>query len=127
MAGAIVMYDVSSRNTFENVPRWLLELTKYGGAGMTIMLVGNKCDLYSQREVSEAEGSAFAENIGAQFIETSAKNGTNVELAFQKWATEVCMRGGSRILCAKCEKERKKTGDEKFVCHESVQIEAIKE
>jgi len=46
------------------------------------MLVGNKCDRVTEREVSTQEGSALARELGCDFVEASAKNCVNVEEAF---------------------------------------------
>lgn len=81
----IVMYDVCDRDSFENVDRWLSKRETHGGASerTRTILIGNKCDLESSREVSTAEGKKKAAEIGISFFETSAKEPTNVEAVFQ--------------------------------------------
>lgn len=116
------MYDVSTRSTFDGVSRWLRELTKFGGAELTIMLIGNKCDLERPRAVTYEEGRAFARKIGAMFIETSARDGTNVERAFRKWAMAVCVRGGERVYCTRCAQLREETGDETAECEKQAMV-----
>jgi len=56
---------------------------------MTIMLIGNKCDLEHRRQVSTEEGEAFAKKHHLMFLETSAKANTNVEQAFITMASEI--------------------------------------
>jgi len=87
--GALLVYDISKKQTFENVDRWLTELRDHADSNIVIMLVGNKCDLRPQRQVPTEDASAFAEKNGLSFIETSALDSTNVELAFQKILTEI--------------------------------------
>jgi Ras-related protein Rab-2A len=62
--------------------RWLEEVRQNGNPDMTIMLIGNKCDLDARRQVSFEEGERFAKENGLIFMETSAKTSFNVEEAF---------------------------------------------
>ena len=59
--------------------RWLEEVRQNGNPDMTIMLIGNKCDLDARRQVSQEEGDRFAKENGLIFMETSAKTAFNVE------------------------------------------------
>jgi Ras-related protein Rab-1A len=56
------------------------------------LLVGNKADLQSERKVSTEDGSDFADSLNLGFLETSAKNATNVEEAFSRMATLILQR-----------------------------------
>ena len=76
------MYDVTDRDTFENVRTWIQEIEKYSKPGVCKVLVGNKCDLDSQRQVTNEEAEEFANQFGMPFIETSAKASLNVDEAF---------------------------------------------
>lgn len=87
--GAMLMYDISKPETYENVNRWLNELHEHAVPQIVIMLVGNKCDLKHLRAVATEEAQAFAEENKLLFIETSALDNTNVELAFQRILTEI--------------------------------------
>jgi Ras-related protein Rab-2A len=80
-SGALLVYDVSRRETFEHLGRWLEEARQNASANMVIMLIGNKCDL-DRRAVSHEEGTAFAKENNLLFRETSAKSAQNVEDAF---------------------------------------------
>jgi len=82
--GALLVYDITRLESFDNVECWLNELKDHADASIMIMLVGNKCDLVPQREVKKEQATAYAEKTGLSFIETSALDATNVELAFQK-------------------------------------------
>ena len=66
---------------------WLEDARQYSN-NMSIMLIGNKCDLASRRQVSTEEGQRFADENGLSFLETSAKTSQNVEAAFVKLAVE---------------------------------------
>ena len=90
--GAFLVYDVTSRSSFEHITTWLSELREHAGAHLSLCLVGNKCDLSEQRQVKTSEANEFAQNEGMQFIETSAKSGINVEKCFMELATEVLNR-----------------------------------
>lgn len=81
-AGALLVYDITQRESFNHLSRWLEEARSNGNPNMTIMLIGNKSDLEHRRAVSTKEGEAFAKEHGLIFIETSAKTAANVEQAF---------------------------------------------
>ena len=81
------MYDITDRRSFEKVDIWLEELRQKAHAHVGTMLVGNKCDLEEHRDVLTAEARAYAEIKSMLFCETSAKDGTGVELAFQDFFT----------------------------------------
>ena len=73
------MYDITRRETFGHLTRWLEEARQNGNRNMTIMLIGNKSDLDHRRQVTREEGEAFAAEHGLIFFETSAKTAANVE------------------------------------------------
>jgi len=87
--GALLVYDIAKNSTFKNVERWLTELRENAATNIVIMLVGNKSDLRHLREVPTETAKEFAEKNGLSFIETSALDSTNVELAFQNILTEI--------------------------------------
>ena len=106
--GALLVYDISKHQTYENVTRWLKELRDHADANIVIMLVGNKSDLRHLRAVPTEEAKQFASEHSPNmisshiessllmvhtgennlsFIETSALDASNVELAFQNILT----------------------------------------
>jgi len=87
--GALLVYDIAKHVTYENVNRWLKELRDHADANIVIMLVGNKSDLRHLRAVPTDDAKQFAAENGLSFIETSALDSSNVELAFQKILTEI--------------------------------------
>jgi len=90
--GIIVVYDVTDRTSFQHVRGWMQEIEKYAGDSCNRLLVGNKCDLHSKRVVEREEGQALAEELGVQFLETSARNTHNVGEAFERLAREIKAR-----------------------------------
>ena len=101
--GALLVYDISKHQTYDNVTRWLKELRDHADSNIVIMLVGNKSDLRHLRAVPTDEAKQFAStqtNVylydtklmclgenNLSFIETSALDASNVELAFQNILT----------------------------------------
>jgi Ras-related protein Rab-2A len=81
---AMLVYDVTKRDSFEHLSRWIEEAHTNGNKGMAIMLIGNKVDLDEERTVTTEEGAAFAQQHGLLFIETSAKTAHNVDESFME-------------------------------------------
>uniref|UniRef100_A0A1I8HSW7 RAB2A, member RAS oncogene family n=1 Tax=Macrostomum lignano TaxID=282301 RepID=A0A1I8HSW7_9PLAT len=81
-AGALLVYDITRRDTFNHLTTWLEDARQHSSSNMVIMLIGNKSDLESRRDVKREEGEAFAREHGLVFMETSAKTADNVEEAF---------------------------------------------
>jgi Ras-related protein Rab-37 len=81
----LLLYDVTSYSSFENISAWLSEIKEFAHDGVIIMLIGNKIDK-SQRVVSREAGERLARDYEVSFLETSAKTGQNVELAFMATA-----------------------------------------
>ncbi|KAF2134541.1 GTPase NRas precursor [Dothidotthia symphoricarpi CBS 119687] len=101
--GFVLVYSISSRASFARIQRFHSQIQRvketamagsptYPGSPMSasapvfghapVMLVGNKCDRVTEREVSTQEGQALAKDLGCDFVEASAKNCVNVEKAF---------------------------------------------
>uniref|UniRef100_A0A1B0FC73 Uncharacterized protein n=1 Tax=Glossina morsitans morsitans TaxID=37546 RepID=A0A1B0FC73_GLOMM len=98
-AGALLVYDITRRDTFNHLTTWLEDARQHSNSNMVIMLIGNKrvvsvflpnfSDLESRREVKKEEGEAFAREHGLVFMETSARTAANVEEAFINTAKEI--------------------------------------
>lgn len=86
----------SRQESFNNVKTWLTEVDRYASRDVNKLLVGNKADLKDKRKVSTAEGKAFADELGIPFLETSAKDATNVEQAFFALAGDILKRVSSQ-------------------------------
>ncbi|KAI5599870.1 hypothetical protein POPTR_002G249500v4 [Populus trichocarpa] len=96
--GALIVYDITRRTSFDSVKRWLDELGTHCDTAIARMLVGNKCDLDSIREVSRDEGKSLAEEESLFFMETSALDSTNVEAAFEVVIREIYNNMSRKIL-----------------------------
>jgi len=79
---AIVVYDITSKASFERAKAWVVELQQAGTLSMVVALAGNKTDLSAQREVTQEEGQQYATEQGLLFMETSAKSNHNVTEIF---------------------------------------------
>jgi len=90
--GIIVVYDVTDQESFNNVKQWMNEIDRYANEKVNKMLVGNKCDLTSKKVVQMEDAKQYAETLGIPFLETSAKDSTNVEQAFITMAAEIKAR-----------------------------------
>eukprot|EP01095_Lingulamoeba_sp_RSL-Kostka_P007500 TRINITY_DN239_c1_g1_i3.p1 TRINITY_DN239_c1_g1~~TRINITY_DN239_c1_g1_i3.p1 ORF type:complete len:219 (-),score=53.99 TRINITY_DN239_c1_g1_i3:130-786(-) len=102
-----VVFDVTDRNSFLNVKLWLAEIDRYAANDVNILIVGNKCDInVEERQVDYNEASTFANNLGINYVETSAKQSINVEKMFTMIATNTLTKkykGG-------CENHKSKNG-----------------
>ncbi|KAI3765345.1 hypothetical protein L2E82_15376 [Cichorium intybus] len=87
--GALLVYDISRRQTFDSIGRWLNELHTHSDMNVVSILVGNKSDLKDVREVSMEEGKSLAESEGLFFMETSALDSSNVSCAFEMVVKEI--------------------------------------
>ncbi|KAL4705601.1 hypothetical protein ACJJTC_012848 [Scirpophaga incertulas] len=92
--GIIIVYDCTDQDSFSNVKQWLEEIDRYACDNVNKLLVGNKCDLTTKKVVDYTTANQYAEQLGIPFLETSAKNSTNVEQAFMTMAAEIKARVG---------------------------------
>lgn len=107
--GALLVYDIAKHTTFENIERWLKELRNHADGNIVLMLVGNKCDLRHLRAVPTQEATQFSEENSLSFIETSALDSTNVELAFQNILTEIYRIVSQKTLDGKEDAAKRQT------------------
>jgi small GTP-binding protein len=108
--GALLVYDIAKNVTFKNVERWLAELRENAANNIVIMLVGNKSDLRHLREVTTDTAKEFAEKNSLLFIETSALDSSNVELAFQNILTEIYHQSARPVVTTTAAAERPPEG-----------------
>ena len=87
--GVMVVYDITKRQTFDHIPRWLDELRAHADKNIVIIMIGNKIDLEDERAVPTEDAKEFAEKEGLFFLETSALEATNVKNAFMAVLTEI--------------------------------------
>lgn len=103
--GALLVYDISKRQSFDHVARWLEELRDHADKNIIIMLVGNKSDLENLRDVPTDDAKEFAQKENLYFMETSALEATNVEPAFITVLTEIYRIVSKKSLVANEEAE----------------------
>jgi len=88
-AGALLVYDITSRETYNTLTTWLTDARTLASPNICIILLGNKKDLEADREVTFLEASRFAQENELMFLETSAVTGENVEEAFLKCSRSI--------------------------------------
>ena len=82
--GIILIYDVTSRKTFDNIKNWVTQIKEEVTDKVNIILVGNKIDNEKERKVTTEEGKRIADSFELEFFETSAKTGLNIDTTFNK-------------------------------------------
>ena len=109
--GAMVVYDVTRRATFEHVPRWVEELRAHADGSTVVALIGNKADMpAARREVAADEAARLAEEQGLFFSEASALSGENVERAFLRLLEEIHANVSRRPLGGAADEEASADG-----------------
>ncbi|XP_024973730.1 ras-related protein Rab11C [Cynara cardunculus var. scolymus] len=98
--GALLVYDITKRPTFDNLQRWLRELREHADSNIVLMMAGNKSDLNHLRAVSEQDGQSLAEKEGLSFLETSALESYNIEESFKSVLTDIYRIVSKKALAA---------------------------
>ncbi len=81
--GVILAYDCSNAKSFENLNSWIEQIATHAKEGVQKVIIGTKCDKpESQKVVNQINGEAYAQNLGLKHFETSALEGTNIDLVF---------------------------------------------
>ncbi|GAB5588664.1 Ras-related protein Rab-2A [Umbelopsis nana] len=88
-AGALLVYDITRRETFDHLATWLEDVRKHANPNTSIMVLGNKSDLDSKRQVTREEAERWAKENDLFYLETSAKAANNVEEAFVKTTEDI--------------------------------------
>ena len=86
---ACIVYDITSRNSFNSVQSWIDDCTKQTPKSILLLLIGNKNDLNDRREVQYEEGAEFAKKRNMIFLETSAKTGNNIDNIFERSVKQI--------------------------------------
>jgi small GTP-binding protein len=85
-AAAIAVFDITNSQSFNNLDCWISTFIDIAGTETTIFVAGNKADIEAQRQVTARDAANWAHDKGANFYETSAKEGLNVREMFEKLA-----------------------------------------
>ena len=96
--GAFFVYDITRKETFYSVDKWINDLKVSGDPKLNILLIGNKSDLEDKREVFKEQGEEKAKSFGCAFLETSALSGDNVEQAFELMISDIIKKYGNETL-----------------------------
>ena len=95
--GALLVYDISRKETFNNLNRWVNEIKNNSDENINILLIGNKCDLEEGRQISQEEAFEKAKEINAGFLEVSALQAVNIEKAFKYLIQQIYSKNNNRI------------------------------
>ena len=95
--GALLVYDISRKETFNNLNRWINEIKNNSDENINILLIGNKCDLEEGRQISQEEAFEKAKEINAGFLEVSALQAVNIEKAFKYLIQQIHNKNNYRI------------------------------
>ena len=116
--GGLIVFDLSSKSTFQNVEKWFNEIKKTADPTINLILIGNKSDLKDKRQISTEEGENKAKEMNVAYLETSALNADNVDKAFDLLIQEITKKMKKEI-----EEEEYEEND----IHDDNKIEDIKE
>ena len=92
--GCFIVYDITNESSFENVDKWYQQAQKEASKDVSIILVGNKCDLEEQRKVSKEKGEEKAKQFNIPFFETSALSKIKIDDIFNEMVNNIFERTG---------------------------------
>lgn len=95
--GAILVYDITFKESFSKMQKWLLELKEFAHKRIVLCIAGNKCDMVQQRQVDLKDAEAFAKQNNAKHFSTSAKANIGISEMFQYLVTEIDVQHGKKI------------------------------
>ena len=116
--GGLIVFDLSSKSTFQNVEKWFNEIKKTADPTINLILIGNKSDLKDKRQISTEEGENKAKEMNVPYLETSALNADNVDKAFDLLIQEITKKMKKEI-----EEEEYEEND----IHDDNKIQDVKE
>ncbi|KAL8168496.1 UNVERIFIED_CONTAM: Ras- protein Rab-44 [Gekko kuhli] len=104
--GVVLMYDITSENSFADVRYWLSCIQEGAGDGIIVLLLGNKTDCTARRKVSAEDGSHLAQEYGLSFYECSAASGHNVLESMVRFVRDLpfCLGRSAQDPAAHCDK-----------------------
>ena len=109
--GALLVYDITNPSSFDNLPGWLKDSLDATNHNIGLVLVGNKADLEDERKVDKEVAKNFAKENNLLFLETSAKEGQNIEKVFQILSEQILAKIDSGLINPETELGIKKGKD----------------
>ena len=102
------MYEISSKESFNNIEKWMETINENCGNKMVIVLIGTKCDLIEERVINKEEGKSLAQKYGIHFFEISSKDNINIEKAFYDIAEQIIEKDkGKKVFNSNIELNKK--------------------
>ena len=95
--GILLLYDITNKYSFQSVNKWMESIKEAAGEKISVILIGNKCDLEKEREVSKEEGKEKAKQFNIPFYETSCKEGININEVFETLAEDILSKTSHNI------------------------------
>jgi len=114
--GVLLVFDLKARSTFDEVSAWLKDIRSLCEPDVCVMLIGNKSDLASSRQVTLAEAEDFARLNNIKYMETSALSGSNIKEAFYKVASDIHRKKKVSSTAAQAPKLSAVEGSNKIGC-----------
>ena len=96
--GCFIVYDITNQESFDHLDIWFNKIKEVCSRDLSIILVGNKCDLKDQRKIDENSGIKKAKNFECPFFETSAKDNKNIEEIYKKMGQNIYEKMGDKII-----------------------------
>ena len=109
--GAILVYDITDRDSFDKVRTWVEELRLYLSKDTPIAIAGNKCDMASTRQIDKDEAIEYAKSVKAKHFDTSAKTGQGIEELFVEISKAILRRERRAKGKGKKKKGKKEAND----------------
>jgi len=95
--GAVLVYDITMKETFKKLTKWIKELREHAGEDLVIALAGNKYDKVNDRAIDVLEVEKYANELGIKHFHTSAKNGKGITDAFEYLTTEIYKKRNPKL------------------------------
>ena len=114
--GILLMYNITDRESFDKINSWLDSILEHKNKDFPILLLGNKCDLEEERQVSKEEGEKLAKELGLNFYETSTKDNINIEKSISELIEMIYKKSGKKFIGfeTKLEQSNMKNNNKKF-------------
>ena len=106
-----MIYSIKDKDSFSTINNWITEIKTKANEDVVVFLIGNKCDLDKDREVSKKDGETLAEKYKIPFYESSAKLDVNVKNVFEELAQMVVDNSGNVVESKELNIKNNKKGE----------------